>query len=308
MLYKRFGKTQWQVSAIGQGCWNIGNQWGLITDTQANDIMMAAYDNGMNMFDVAESYGIPNGLSEIRLGKVLKEIRNNVYITSKIGHWGKRTGQGIPKNTVDMIRECGHACAGRLRTEYIDAMLCHEDDIEDPSVYIEGFKRLKEEGFIREYGISTNSFEIIKNFYNISNGECAIVELEYSLINIQPEEDILPFCKEHDIAVLVRSPMAMGILSGKYDLDSIFTDEVRESWNKGEIDREGYEKKIQKLERIRKIVPLDDIPETAIRYVISGGDNIVAIPGATKVEQVLSNARAGNRLLDKKILDILKTI
>ncbi|MCB0114206.1 MAG: aldo/keto reductase, partial [Caldilineaceae bacterium] len=78
-----------------------------------------------------------------------------VYIVSKIGNWGKRTGGSIPKTGVDSIRVSGHAILGRLRTDYVDTVLCHEGDIEDPSVYLEGFEALLSEGCIRSYGIST---------------------------------------------------------------------------------------------------------------------------------------------------------
>ena len=195
MLYREFGKTGWKVSAIGQGCWNIGNQWGEMSDEQAEAIVRSAYDSGINLFDAAESYGSPNGLSEVRLGKALKNIdREKIFVISKIGHWGKRTGQGVPKTTADMIRGCGHACCGRMRIDYVDAMLCHEADIEDPSIYIEGFQRLRDEGFIREYGISTDSIDVLRKFYDVSEGECAVVELDYSLFNTKPEDELLPFC------------------------------------------------------------------------------------------------------------------
>ncbi len=178
MLYREFGGTGWEVSAIGLGTWNIGNQWGEMEDSTAHDIVRTAFDHGMNLFDVAESYGIPNGLSEIRLGRALKGIRDQVHIVSKVGNWGKRTGQGVPKTTVDMIRGCGHACLGRLRTDWIDVLLCHEGDIQDPSVYIAGFETLQMEGFIREYGISTNDLQVLKNFHATSDGKCAVVEVD----------------------------------------------------------------------------------------------------------------------------------
>jgi aryl-alcohol dehydrogenase-like predicted oxidoreductase len=94
-MCRGFGKTGWSVSAIGQGCWNIGNQWGALSDETADRILRTAYDNGINLFDTAESYADPNGMSELRLGKALKAFpRDKVYVVSKIGHWGKRTGQG----------------------------------------------------------------------------------------------------------------------------------------------------------------------------------------------------------------------
>ena len=71
MIHRPFGRTGWQVSVVGLGTWNLGNQWGEMSDADARDIILAAIDNGMNLLDTAESYGIPNGASELRIGKTL---------------------------------------------------------------------------------------------------------------------------------------------------------------------------------------------------------------------------------------------
>ena len=213
MLYRAFGKTGMDVSVIGLGTWNIGNQWGEIDDATAWATIRAAYDNGVNLFDTAESYGIPNGLSEERLGNALAGIRHRVFVVSKIGNWGKRTGGGVPKNSVDMIRFCGHAQLHRLQTDWLDVVLCHEGDIEDPSIYLEGFEALKDEGRIRFYGISTNSLDVLKRFN--ANDTCSVVQVDYSLLNRAPEAAFLPYCQEHGIGVMVRGPLAKGLFSGQ---------------------------------------------------------------------------------------------
>lgn len=297
MLYREFGKTGWRVSAVAQGCWNIGNQWGQMDEATADSIIKTAYDNGMNLFDVAESYGIPNGLCELRLGKALKGFRDKVYLVTKIGHWGARTGQDVPKNTPDMIRLCGHACLGRLRTESIDVMLCHEADIQDPSIYIEAFEQLRAEGFIREYGISTDSLEVLKRFNDRCGGKCAVAEIDYSLIHREPETNLLPYCRENGMAVLVRGPLARGVLAGKYDAGTVFTDTVRQNWNKGKEGRKAFEAKLAKVEKVKAAAGEGDLATTALRYVISHVSKPVAIPGATSPRQALANAKAGETTL-----------
>ena len=222
MLYRDFGKTGWQVSVVGMGTWNIGNQWGELDDATAWATVRSAFDHGVTLFDTAESYGTLNGLSEERLGVALAGIRHQVCLVSKIGNWGKRTGQGVPKTTVDMIRLCAHASLHRLRTDWLDVVLCHEGNIEDPSIYLEAFEVLKQRGRIRAYGISTDSLEVLKRF-NVNN-TCSVVQFNYSLLNRAPEADILPYCREHGIAVMVRGPLARGLLSGNYSTDTVFTD------------------------------------------------------------------------------------
>lgn len=299
MRYRTFGKTGWAASAVGLGTWNLGNQWGELDDETAEQIVRSAFDAGVNLFDVAESYGEPHGTSEKRLGRALDRYRDQVYLVSKIGHWGKRSGQAVPKSTPDMIRLCGHACAGRLKTDSVDLMLCHEGGIEDPSTYIEGFERLREEGFIEEYGISTNSIESLERFYEASDGNCAAVQTDYSLVNRAPEEEILPFCEEHDLGVMVRGPLARGVLAGKYDRDTEFTDDVRQSWNEGEPGREEFERKLSNVERVQEALePDEELVPTALKYVASHPVDPVVIPGATTPEQAVENAAVGDCLLD----------
>ena len=298
MLYRKFGKTGWDVSAIGMGTWNIGNQWGELDDTTTWATVRSAFENGMNLFDTAESYGIPNGLSEERLGVALAGIRHQVYVVSKIGHWGLRTGQDVPKNTVDMIRMCCHASLHRLRTDWVDVMLCHEGNIEDPSVYLEAFEVLKQRGRIRVYGISTNDLEVLKRFN--ADGNCSVVELDYSLLNRTPESDILPYCYEKGIAVLVRGPLAKGLLSGKYTAETVFTDTVRSSWHESERQQARFEADIARVDKLKAALkPGEEMVTAALRYVISHRAEPVAIPGAKSPEQAAMNAAAGEMTLSE---------
>ena len=268
MLYRDFGKLGWKVSAIGLGTWNIGNQWGPIDDATAWATVRGAFDAGVNLFDTAESYGVPNGLSEERLGTALAGIRHRVILVSKIGHWGARTGQGVPKTSVDMIRMCAHASLHRLQTDWLDVELCHEGNIEDPSIYLEAFEVLKKNGRIRAYGISTNSLEVLKRF-NV-NGTCSVVQVDYSMLNREPEQALLPYCQENGIAVMVRGPLAKGVLSGKYDARTTFTDDVRSGWNNSGPQRDAFLRNIAVVEKLKaKYQPGDAMVAAALRYVIS---------------------------------------
>lgn len=304
MLYRPFGKLGWPVSAIGFGTWNIGGQWGEVDEATAWASVQAAYQQGMNLFDTAESYGVVNGLSEMRLGRALAGIRHQVYVVSKIGHWGERSGGGVPKHSVDMIRLCGYAILGRLRTDWVDVVLCHENDLQDPTIYLGGFEALKDEGAIRAYGISTNDLEVLQRFNR--EGTCSVVEVDYSLLNREPEQALLPYCQEHGIAVLVRGPLHRGMLSGKYDARSTFSDQVRSAWNPGQPGREQYEAKAAVVERLKEhLQPGDEMVTAALRYTISHPAQPVAIPGAKSPEQAVMNAKAGARALtDAELRDL----
>ncbi len=295
MLYREFGTTGWNVSTIGMGTWNIGNQWGEIPEATALETVRSAFDHGVNLFDTAEAYGIPQGLSEERLGKALKGVRDRTHIITKVGSWGRRTGEGLPKN-VDTVKLCLQASLFRLQTDYVDAVLCHEGDIEDPSVYLEAFEQLKERGYLRAYGISTNDVEVLKRF-NVNN-TCRIVEFDYSLLNRKPEKQMLPYCIENGIAILVRGPLAQGLLSGKYGTDTVFTDTIRAKWHKNEAKQAKFNQDIQTVAAIQSTLkPEEDMATMALRYVISHPAQPVAIPGAKSPRQAVLNAQAGNELL-----------
>ena len=306
MIYRNFGKMGWKVSSVGMGTWNIGNQWGTVSDEEAFAVIRSGFNAGINLFDTSDSYGIPYGLSEKRLGVALQGIRNRSYIVSKVGLWGSRTGFKIPMETPDMVRLCVHACLYRLRTDWIDVMLCHEPNIEDPSVYLEAFEMLKESGEIREYGISTNSLEVIKKFN--ATGKCSVVETDYSVINKSPENDILPYCQEHGIAVMLRGPLAQGLLSGKYDENTVFDDNVRKSWNIGGRNRDFYVESLKKVNALKEICNGEDVAQTAVRYVISHSCEPVAIPGAKTVSQAINNAKTGSKILDDEIYGKIKKL
>lgn len=296
MLYRELGKTGLNASAIGMGTWNIGNQWGEIDEETALATIRSAFDHGINLFDTAESYGIPAGLSEQRLGKALVGIRDRVHIVTKIGRWGRRSGQLVPMTTVDMVRLCLHACLYRLRTDWIDIMLCHEGKIEDPSVYLDAFEQMKQQGYIRAYGISTDKLKVLKRF-NVNN-TCSVVELDYSLLNRKAEAEFFPYCQEHGIAVLVRGPLHKGLLSGKYSSDTIFTDTVRSEWYADEASQTKLERNLAKVDRLKTLLqPGEEMVTAALRFAISHSVQPVAIPGAKSPEQAAMNARAGNQLL-----------
>ncbi len=296
MLYRDFGKTGLRVSAIGLGTWNIGNQWGEIDEDTALATVHAAIDHGVNLIDTAESYGIPCGLSEERLGRALKGRRDQIHIMTKVGRWGRRSGQTVPMTTVDMVRLCVHASLYRLRTDYIDVLLCHEGKIADPSVYLEAFELLKQQGAIGAYGISTDKPEVLESF----NGQntCGVVELDYSLLNRKPEKKMLPYCQEHGIAVVARGPLGKGLLTGKYSTETIFTDQVRSEWYATEGDREKLNNKLVKVERLKTSLPPGaDMARTALQFITSHECQPVTIPGAKSPAQAAMNAKAGGSTL-----------
>jgi len=306
--YRMLGKTGWQVSVIGLGTWNIGGQWGEVDDRTALATIWRAYECGVNFFDTADAYGEPPGRSEELLGKALQGIRHEVFIATKVGNWARRHGHPLPYTSPLHVIACCHASLYRLRTDYIDLYQCHIGNPTDAEidVFLAAFERLKEQGKIRAYGISTNSLDALQRFNK--HGTCATCQLDYSILNRVPERDLLPYCQENNIGVIVRGPLAMGILSGKFTPDTVFTDDVRRSWNEGER-RERFLRRLQVVEKLKFLEKGGrTMAQAALQFVLSHPAVSCAIPGAKSPQQAEANAKAGDGSLTDEELKAINEI
>ncbi|GBC97527.1 General stress protein 69 [bacterium HR17] len=308
MRYRLLGKTGWQVSVIGLGTWNIGGQWGEVDERTALATIWRAYENGINFFDTADAYGEPPGRSEELLGKALQGIRQEVIIATKVGNWARRYGHPLPYTSPLHVIACCHASLYRLRTDAIDLYQCHIGNPTDAEVevFLDAFERLKAQGKIRAYGISTNSLDALQRFNR--HGTCATCQLDYSLLNRTPEKDLLPYCREHNIGVIVRGPLAKGVLAGKFTPETVFTDEVRRSWNEGER-RAQFLRQLQAVERLRFLEREGrTIAQAALQFVLAHPAVTCAIPGAKNPRQAETNAQAADGALTEDELAAINAV
>lgn len=334
MLYTDNGPFK-KLSVIGLGCWNFGGQWNKVPEAEAINIIRYAIDHGINYVDVAESYGIPDGQCEMILGKALQNgYREKVFLVSKVAWYGRRTTDhffaketrytrlmrnlynrlnhmksvDIENRTPELIRLSGHACCGRLRTDYIDLLLCHDGNTSHPEIYIEGFRQLKTEGFIRHYGISTDRIDVLKRFYELSGGECAACECDYSLLNRAPETEIFSFCKEHNIAILTRGTLMRGILSGKYNYTTEFSELSRKHWNVGERERWVYEWYLTLVDKYKSVIGDESLTRCAYRFAFSRPEHPSVVIGCTSMEQLKENIETASDYLSQELSDKLSSI
>lgn len=332
MLYTKNGPFD-HLSVMGLGCWNFGGQWNKVSEEEAIRIIRYAIDNGINYVDVAESYGIPDGQCEILLGKALLDgYREKVTLISKIGWYGRRTSDhfsaidtrwnklgkrifnklyrfkdvDFSHRTPELLRLCGHACLGRLQTNYIDLLLCHDGNPKDAESFIEAFRTLRQEGFIRHYGISTDSLDVVKQFYEKSDGECAACECDFSLLHRTAQKGLFQFCHEHNIAIFTRGTLCRGLLSGKYDLHTFFQEPSRSEWNVGGKSRHVYEWYIRQIDIIKEIIDGKSLAETAYRFAFSTPEHPTVVIGCTSMEQIANNLKIGDSYLDNETFEKLK--
>lgn len=282
------------VTAIGTGLWAVpGSQWGPADDQTTLDAIEASLDAGVNFFDTADVYG--GGRSEELLGRAMKGRRDRFIVATKIG-WVDFDGENgrSQYDSVDKVVASVDLALKRLDTDHIDAIQCHVNFIEQNTpVMIEGFRKLKNDGKVRSWGVSTSNLDLIKVFN--ADGGCDVLQIDYSILNRTPEEEILPYCKEHGIGVIVRGPIAMGLLAGKFNASTTFPEgDFRQNWIADKEQNAQYVKDLSTVESLRAVVPEGQtMAQFALRFAISHPAITTVIPGARNADQAKSNTAAG---------------
>lgn len=303
MKKRIFPKTGWEVSEISLGCWGLGGQYGEVERATAIATVHTALDAGINLFDTADTYGLEPGASESIVGEALMDVRNDVYIATKVGNWARR--QDHPFTYADPLHiiACCDASLYRLKTDTIDLYQCHIGGLEEPDVFLEAFEQLIRAGKIRSYGISTLHLDVLERFNKA--GGCASCQLDYSLVNRTPEKDLLPYCLENNIATLIRGPLAQGLLSGKYDETTIFPDSIRAKWNEAP-GRDKYLAKLSTMRSYQALARERTWVEAALMAVLDHPAVTTVIPGAKNPDQVIEHVRAAGQIFsadEKVVLD-----
>ena len=297
MKYRKFGRTGWNISTIGMGCWGIGGQWGAVEERTVSATIARAVELGVNLFDTADGYGAETGMSEELVGTALAPNRHKVHISTKVGQWSKRFGHPLSYRHPSHIQLCCDASLYRLKTDYIDLYHCHVGDLEEPDIFLEAFEKLLQAGKVRAYGISTNSVEVVRRFNQ--DGNCAVCQFDYSILNRRPEESLMSFCVDNSIGTMIRGPLARGVLTGKFDLNSTFDDQVRASWNEGR-SRERFLRKLQTVENLKFLVnERRNMAQVALQFLLSNPGVTCVIPGAKNVEQIEVNCSAADNELSE---------
>jgi aryl-alcohol dehydrogenase-like predicted oxidoreductase len=282
------------VSTIGTGLWSVaGSEWGPADDASTLDAIEASLDLGIDFFDTADVYA--GGHSEELLGRAMKGRRERFVVATKIGWVGfdieARTSQ---YDTVGKLIAGVEDSLRRLGTDYIDVIQCHIFFTEpNTPVFIEGFRRLKEAGKVRAWGISTGELGPLQVFN--ADGDCDVLQIDYSILNRIPEAEILPYCQDAGIGVIVRGPLAMGLLADKYDATATFPDDdFRHNWIDDAAQNEQFLRDLDTVAALRSVVPGDQtMAQFALRFVSSHPAVTTSIPGARNAGQARSNATAG---------------
>ncbi len=219
----RLGRSGLQVSPICYGSWQLSPRfWGDVPAEQVAAAMRRAFEVGVNFYDTADAYG--NGLSESVMGEALKDLpRDQIVVATKVYHHFYEDGHRHPDLSREYIlQECENSLR-RLKMDYVDLYQLHAFDPFTPlEETTDALEKLRQAGKIRAYGVSNFTVEQLRLARTC--GDYATLQPRDSLLDRQIESDLLPYCGQEDIGVLVYSPLSRGLLTGKYDGTETFTD------------------------------------------------------------------------------------
>ncbi len=300
MEYRHLGRSGLKVSALSFGAWvTFGDQ---VDESVAHDCMKVAYDAGVNFFDNAEVYA--GGQAETMMGNIIQSEgwrRSDLVLSTKI-FWG-----GDGPNDVGLSRkhviEGTQAALARLQTNYVDLVFCHRPDLETPiEETVRAMNHLIDQGMAFYWGTSEWTAEQIRQAYEVARREHLVPptmeQPQYNMLHrTKVERDFLPLYRDFQLGLTTWSPLASGILTGKYN------DGIPEG---SRMDLEGYEWLRQqlegeagqaKLEKVRQLTTIADelgctMAQLAIAWCAANPNVSTVITGASKPSQVEQNMHA----------------
>lgn len=309
MLKNQLGKNGPRITTIGFGAWAIGGPWqwgwGSVNDKESIDAINTAIENGINWIDTAAVYGY--GHSEKIVGEAIKGIREKVFLATKCGMINDGTGNAVINNDPENIRKECEESLKRLNTDYIDLYQIHwPDEKVDVESSWEMMAKLKDEGKVKYIGVCNFDVELLKRCMKIERVQS--LQPPYSLLRRNVENEILPYCLQNEIGVVVYSPMQAGLLTGKFDINKLAPDDWR---RKGSSFREpNLSRALELVEKLRPIAESRNITvgNLAVSWVLSNKAVTSAIVGARNSEQVKENVIAANIKLSNSELEEIKSL
>ncbi len=297
MKYRRFGKTGWAVSEVGYGMWGMAG-WSGSDDRESLGSLQRAVDLGCNFFDTAWAYG--NGHSEGLLGQLLRDNpEKKIYSATKIPpknfRWPSRRKYSLDDCfSPDHIEEYVLRSLENLGVDAIDLIQFHtwEDSWLKDGRWSKKMSDLRTQGLIKAVGVSINRWEPWNGVEAVRSGLIEAVQVIYNIFDQNPEDQLLPACREMDVAVIGRVPFDEGTLTGNLTLESRWPEE---DWRNSYFVPENLKASVEHAEDLKQLVPKGmSMPEMAMRFILSNPDISTVIPGMRKLAHVESNLACSN--------------
>jgi len=301
MKYRRLGKTDFRISEVSLGTWQVGGKWGEpFDDKLADQIINTAIDHGVNFIDTADVYS--EGLSEKAVARVVKSRPEEVFIATKCGRRTQpHTADAYsPEKLVGFVEDS----LKNMGLETLDLVQfhCPPSEVYEQEAYFETFDRLREQGKIRNLGVSVEKVEEAQKAISYDNVHS--VQIIFNMFRLKPAEAFFQQAAEKDVGIIVRVPLASGLLTGKFSRDSQFEKGDHRNFNRnGEAFDKGetfsgidYEQGLAAVDEIKQL--FDDreatLAEIALRWVLMFKEVSTVIAGASRPEQAQQNVAASD--------------
>lgn len=309
MKYRRLGRTNWQVSEIGYGMWGMAGWTGSDPD-EVHRALRHAVTLGCNFFDTAWGYGA--GKSEALLGALVRETPDRkLYTATKVPpknwKWPSRREYSlddcfppdhIEKYVADSLRNAGLAS--------FDLMQLHtwEDSWLQDDRWYHKLSELKSQGLFHAIGISLNRWEPWNGVAAVKSGLIDCVQVIYNIFDQNPQDELFPACRQHDVGVIARVPFDEGTLTGTLTKSSTWP---KDDWRSTYFVPENLSASVEHAEALRPFVPAGmTMAEMALRFTISEPTVATVIPGMRAVKNVSANMAASDAgPLDAELLSQL---
>ena len=299
MHTRTFGPTGRSVGEIGLGTWQLGGGWGDVTEETAQATLRAAYESGVTFFDTADVYGA--GLSETRIGRFLRETpgaRERIFVATKLGRLNWPNGF-----TRDQVRGFTEASLKRLGVDALDLsqLHCVPTEVLKRGEMLGWLEELKREGKIKAYGASVESMD--EADFCVNHGGVASLQIIFNIFRQKPIHTLFADAREKNVALIVRLPLASGLLAGKMTRQTAFAANDHRLFNRdGQQFNVGetfaglpYEKGVDLADALKSHVPAGwTLADWALRWCLDFEEVSVLIPGARNAEQARANVRAAS--------------
>jgi aryl-alcohol dehydrogenase-like predicted oxidoreductase len=304
MEHRVLGRTGRPVSVVGLGTWQLGADWGDVSDSEALAVLRASADSGVTFFDTADVYG--DGHSEQMIGAFLRERGDAAGEFTVATKMGRRLEQ-VPENYVlDNFRAWTDRSRRNLGVDRLDLVQLHcpPSPVYSSDAVYDALDTLVDEGVVAGYGVSVEKAE--EALAAIARANVATVQIILNAFRLKPLDEVLPAAAEAGVGIIARVPLASGLLSGKYDASTTFSPDDHRSYNRdgsafdvGEtfsgVDfATGLEAAGAFARLVREHAPGVTSAQAAIAWVWQHPAVSTVIPGARNVEQARSNAAAGD--------------
>lgn len=297
MNYRSFKEVQ--VSEIGLGTWQLGSaDWGTVNEDEAFGILQQFVSNGGNFIDTADVYGM--GISEKLIGKFLKTQDKALFVATKLGRRSDAPNRSPQNFTLDIMRRQVEASLQHLGLSqlFLEQLHCIPTDVMKQGDVFNHLRTLQGEGLIKYWGASVETSE--EALMCLEEEGIASLQIIFNLFRQHVADEVFAKAKERGVSIIVRVPLASGLLSGKFTEETQFNPNDHRNFNAdGQAFNAGetfsgveFHRGVQLANQMKNMLPDDRMAQWALRWILDFPEVTTVIPGASKISQVVSNTEA----------------